>query len=791
MKTHQMICTVALLSLVMPTLAEKEARELEEVVVTAEKRESVVNDTPIAISAFSADLMDDLGITTAADIANYTPGMTYMDDPNRIFIRGIGRVENSLGSEPGVAIYRDGIYTTEASSISDHSFFVDRIEVLRGPQGTLYGRNAIGGAANVVSKRPTDTFKGEFRLGAYSYGGQQLGLSASGPVTGRIRYRVALEQAKNDGWVENIAGGDQNDLDFTRWEVQLDIDITDNLNIWLLYNDYEWDQNRGGEVMISPYNTTSPGGPVGDFSNDFQQLAPNAQLGYTKDNPGANDIHKVNKDFTGFITNVGDQFTTHVTYDAEKWSLKYIYGTNGYKWAKQSDNDQTDRTDIQTIELIGQNQDYYQHELQLISNLGDNFEYVFGLFSYHDENWQPYTLYSPTNPVLKTPVWADFSGTVCGCIVDSPANPLGIYYDQAGSLDTDSVAVYGQVDFYPRDQWHVSVGLRHSKDEKDAYEDQRIIFDGQGTYAFIANLFGLSWFNAATPTPGPQARIAWDFTNGPVAMNYNKEWDNTSWSLGVDYTPDTDSLYYAKLSTGYKSGGFRLGSLQPNPDVDEETVLAMEFGAKRTFNNNLHINFAGYIYDYDNMQVPVNSINNGVNTLLFQNAKEASQWGLEFDAQWLASANFMLYATYTYMNTEIKTMGKEVFDTTEPVPVGSDLSGNELIKSPPHKFTVNGHYTWYVDNAELGFVTSYVFTDNQYSSIFNRANTEVPSFSRTDFRLNYNRLDSDLRISLYVRNAFDEDIIESIKRSSHFFNQQLKASIQPPRTVGVEVNFAF
>ena len=786
-----MVCIAVFMALAIPALADSEERELEEIVVTAEKRESAVNDTPIAISAFSADLMDDLGITTAPDIANYTPGMTYNADPNRIFIRGIGRVENALGSEPGVAIYRDGIYTSEASSISDHSFFLDRIEVLRGPQGTLYGRNAIGGAANVVSKRPTDSFKGEARLGAYNYGGQQLAVSASGPITDKVRFRAAMERAKNDGWIENAAGGDQNDLDFLRWEIQLDIDITDNLNIWMLYSDYEWDQNRQGEVMISPYNTTSPGGPVGDFSADFQQLVPNAQLGYTKENPAVRDIHKTNKNFTGFLTNVGDLFTTHVTYQAKKWSLKYLYGTNGYEWDTQNDFDETDREDLQYIELIGQHQDYDQHELQLVSNLGGNVEYVFGLFSYHDENWQPYTLFSPTNPVLKTPVWADYGGTICFCIVDSPANPEGIYYDQTGRLESDSFAAYGQIDFYPQDKWHVSVGVRYSKDEKDAYEDQRIVFDGQGTYAFFANILGMFWFNAATPVPGPQDRIAWDFTNGPVSMDYQKEWTNTSGSLGVDYAPDQDSLYYAKVSTGYKAGGFRLGSLQPNPDVEEETVLAWEFGAKRTFNNNLHVNAAAYFYDYENMQVPVNSINNGVNTLLFQNADEAKQWGMEFDAQWIASENLTLFATYTYMNTEIESMGKEVFDTTEPLPVGSDLSGNELIKAPPHKFTINGHYTWYLSNAELGFVASHVFTDNQNSSIFNRANTEVPSFNRTDFRLNYNRLDNDVRVSLYVRNAFDEDIIESIRRSSHFFNQQRKASIQPPRTFGVEVNFAF
>ncbi|MBQ74718.1 MAG: hypothetical protein CMQ20_06800 [Gammaproteobacteria bacterium] len=136
-------------------------------------------------------------------------------------------------------------------------------------------------------------------------------------------------------------------------------------------------------------------------------------------------------------------------------------------------------------------------------------------------------------------------------------------------------------------------------------------------------------------------------------------------------------------------------------------------------------------------------------------------------------------------------MGREIRDTTEPVPVDSDLSGNELIKAPPHKYTINGHYTWDLGGSELGFVASYIYTDEQWSSVFNRANTEVPSFERVDFRLNYYSKARDLRVSAYVRNAFDEDIIEAFERTSWYFNQQQRASIQAPRTFGIEVNYGF
>ena len=173
---------------------------IEEILVTAEKREASIQDVPIAISAFGRDMRDRLGIISNADLANHTPSTTFNTNPNRVFIRGVGRVENSLGTEPGVAVYRDGIYAQEVGQLPESTFFTDHIEVLRGPQGTLYGRNAVGGAVNVVSKRPTDEFSGEVRAGAYSDSGYQLGLALAGPINDRFRYRVAAELDNNDGW---------------------------------------------------------------------------------------------------------------------------------------------------------------------------------------------------------------------------------------------------------------------------------------------------------------------------------------------------------------------------------------------------------------------------------------------------------------------------------------------------------------------------------------------------------------------------------------------------------------
>ena len=150
--------------------AEAEATTIGELIVTAEKREQKLQDVPIAITAFTAKQRETTGIVSIQDITNFTPGLTYNSGLDRAAIRGVGRLTNRLSSDAAVATYSDGFYTTSVAEAGKSTLIVDRVEVLRGPQGTLYGRNAIGGAINVISKRPTDTKVGEARVTLGNYG---------------------------------------------------------------------------------------------------------------------------------------------------------------------------------------------------------------------------------------------------------------------------------------------------------------------------------------------------------------------------------------------------------------------------------------------------------------------------------------------------------------------------------------------------------------------------------------------------------------------------------------------
>src|SRR6187455_2121648 len=164
---------------------------LEEIVVTAEKRQANLQEVPVAISAFTSETRDLLGITSIQDLTDFTPGLSYASTLDRMSLRGVGRLTNNYGSDPGIATYSDGFYTASNVEAGKRPIHTERIEVLRGPQGTLYGRNSIGGALNIISKRPTDTWQGEVRAVAGNYDTQIFDGSVSGPITDWLRFKVS------------------------------------------------------------------------------------------------------------------------------------------------------------------------------------------------------------------------------------------------------------------------------------------------------------------------------------------------------------------------------------------------------------------------------------------------------------------------------------------------------------------------------------------------------------------------------------------------------------------------
>src|SRR5271168_882656 len=188
--------------------APSDDNSIAEIVVTAEKRNESLETVPVAISAYTAKTRDLLGIETIQDMTNFTPGLAYSTSLDRAFIRGVGRETNNLSTNPGVATYSDGVYNSSVVAASGDAMFEDRIEVLRGPQGTLYGRNAIAGTINSISKRPTQDWTAEVRLKAGNYGVHDFEGTVSGPISDTLRVKFGgYRNSQEDGYYRNIFNG--------------------------------------------------------------------------------------------------------------------------------------------------------------------------------------------------------------------------------------------------------------------------------------------------------------------------------------------------------------------------------------------------------------------------------------------------------------------------------------------------------------------------------------------------------------------------------------------------------
>ena len=777
-------------------VADSESRRvIEEIVITAERRESFVQSTPVAVTALSAEDREQLGLRNIQQIAQFTPGVSYQSSPNRFTIRGIGRQTNALGSDPGVATYYDGTYTSETAAIGQIPLFVERTEILRGPQGTLFGRNAVGGLVNVISRRPEDEFSADFQASTNDYGLAFFATSITGPVAGfdNVSYRLnAWSNNQSEGFQENLGPGpDAGSSESSFMELQIEADLSDRLYAWLRHNMTTWDTVPYTTSMRAPYSSTV-----------FQgALAPFSQYGLT-DNPSVSDNRKVRANYAGLNDlNNTYQTTLNLIYAFDNMDIKYIGSYAQYDWIYTADGDGTDQlgfdyplidpasgfqygsipvsTDyVLDIEEVKR---YISHELQVLTSNENRIQFVGGIYYYEEEITQPYDVRLPNEPALQFPL---------SLITFTPVtpNPGGTVYRQLGNVQSEQFAIYGQVDIAASDKLNITAGLRYSKDDKLGYEEQRLVS-----------------YNPSL-APGMSFDVSLNL-NGPVTRGgLEKDWSAVSGKLGFDYELNSDSMVYGSISKGYKSGGMNLGGLegydptQPGgvsptntPFVEEESVWAYEAGWKNSIlDNRLRLNLAAFYYDYEDMQAPINYRDSNDITLTdFVNIPEATSLGFEVEALWLVSENLQLIANYSYLDTELSEFLLLV-DTALLVPEEVNVEGNALPKSPENKVTIAASYFLDTDLGTFTLSANWNHISEQYTGFFERELYNIGSFSTAGARIIFDNLDESLRMILSVSNITDEDApINSLGFAGIFNNFARTETPGLPRIVSFELTKKF
>ncbi|WP_337186953.1 TonB-dependent receptor [Phenylobacterium sp.] len=802
----------ALAAAAQPALAQEAT--LEELVVTAEKREQSLQDIPVAVSAFTSARRDIAGITGIQDFVNFTPGMNY-SGTDRVSLRGAGRNTFYIGNDPGVASYSDGFYSASSSELFKTPLFIERTEILRGPQGTLYGRNAIGGAINQISKRPSHEFGGEVRASYGNYDRTRIEAVVSLPVADNLRFKVGGSQDhQRDGFIKNI--GTANDgatIKRTYFEFQMEAEPTERLDIFVRYNRSSWDDTMGvGDRLsnlVTPYDTTRVFGLIG-------QLQVNPQFGYTTPNPGVEDPYVMNTNTDGYGQLRGNHvLTTTITYDLGFADLKYTGGFQQYNYQTGGDYDGTSRTQpilgvlavpyfpTQTTDF-NEKKRYYSNEINLTSNGDGPLRWILGVYQYEEEYRQRIQLGNPNQASLATPL------TLTGA--PAAPNPLRNFADTQATLNSKAFAVFGQATYEFNEQFALTTGLRYTKDKKSGSEFQRLIIQSPA----IAG--GAAAFDVSTDmdplTPGVQ-----NF------RNLKNSWDAVTGVVNLDWTPDADTLAYAKYSRGYKSGGFLLGTLSPQPEADQEQVDAFEIGLKKTFAGRFQLNAAAFYNEYKDLQLNLSQLNPAgtaaANNFVNVNAEA---YGLELEAIWRPIRALDLSASYGYLHTEI-TKGCCFYDPADPgaldpraTPSGGSvlsngtllvfqtLEGSRIYQSPKHKFAGNANYTFNFDAGSLILSATYTWTDETYYQPFKSDANKVKAYDVTDFRVLWNDGADRYTVIGFVKNAFDQKGFTSngsTTPTAIFDNPnpgvasivQTRTAITrgliQPRTYGVELQYRF
>lgn len=808
---------------------EAETFQIEELVVTAEKREQALQDVPVAVSAYTSAQRDVRGMTNIQDFVNFTPGMNY-SGTDRVSLRGAGRNTYYIGNDPGVAGYTDGFYSASSSELFKSPLFVERTEVLRGPQGTLYGRNAMGGAINTISKRPSHDFSGEIRAGYANYDRTKIEGVLSVPVADNLRFKVGGSQDwQREGFIKNIGGANEGaTIKRTYFELQAEAEPTEQLNIWARYSRSNWDDSTGvGDRLanlITPYDTTRFFQPIGG-------LVPNGQFGALSPNPGVNDPYTQSTNRDGYGQLRGNHlFTTTITYDLGWAELKYIGGFQQYNYQTGGDYDATNRTDSYLMNEIpvfsdlttdfDEHKRYFSNEINLSSNSDGPLNWILGLYQYKEEYRQRIQLASPLQAQLERPAfyYSAATGVMSLAAAGLPTtNGSRNFFDAQSELESKAWAVFGQATYEFNEQFALTTGLRYTKDEKDGYEKQQLIL-----------------FNPTSNFGGAAVDVSTDADpNTPGVQNFRSlsdSWEAVTGTVNLDWKPNDDTLFYAKYSRGYKSGGFLLGTLAPQPTADEETVNAYEVGWKSIIGGRLILNGSAFFNDFKDLQLNLSQLN-AAGTAAANNFVnvDAEAYGLELEAIWQPIQPLQISASYGYLHTEI-TNGCCYYDPADPSallpsarPAGGtavtngallvfqDLAGSKIYQSPENKFALNANYTFDFEPGSLILSGTYTWTDETTYQPFDNPAFAVPSYGTADLRVLWKDAQDRYTLIGYVKNLTEEEgytSTSSTNPTAVFGNPNpglivdgaaylrqtdtaITRGLIQPRTYGVELQYRF
>lgn len=821
------------------TEVKKSGYALEEVIVTAQKKAESLQDTPISLTAFGEERLEIDGINSLNDIGSKVPSLTIEPFPInnatlRIFIRGIGLSDVQVTQDPPVGIYVDGVYIARSTGTALDVAELQRIEVLRGPQGTLYGRNTTGGAINLVTKRPTtDAFELKQKFTVGNRGLFTSKTSANIPLADTLAAKVAYLTTKSDGFIENTGpGGDFGDREVEGYRIDLRWDITDSMSL-----DYAYD-NSDFEYYNSMYQSINPAIQNKGQAEPIREFA----VSESKHSKSRFSSMATARKFEASTTEIeGHSFI--LTKDFENVQFKYIgafrelrdasyadlggglgseeYRVDSHEYCGAAVTAQTG-SDCLPLVIPVISQEQYSHEFQLSGSLfDDSLDYILGAYYFEEEatenNSPLHHQFSAriSDGIIPIPVLGEILG---GVLIGAGDVHLVNMLSQRYDIKNEAKAVFGQFTWTPNlfdKRMHLTFGARYSEDSREALKNQidKTYLEVRSLNMAIdtEDLSALSPVLAAVGFLLPGDR-SFDNVLG------KKDFDDASFSFIGEFDLTDDINIYGKFVQAYKSGGFNTRDPQrgatgfaagtpgkgddtaveaPDSNVygfgfadgfDEERVASFEAGIKsELMDRRLRINANVFYSEYTDIQLNFILAGTVADTKV-ANAGEAEMQGFETDITYLATENLMLMLNYAFLDAEV-TKAIDEF--------GNDLTDSfGFYSAPSQSYTASADYTvGQYDWGQLAVNLSYNFMDNRRGGIrgVNSKNVYIGEYGLFNGRISFSEIQVGKHGTFYVglwgKNLTDEEYeITAVDNLPHSDRTVIWGD---PRSYGVDLIYQY
>jgi len=731
---HSRYLTAAITILVFASETLAQAPALEEVIVTATKRAESLQDIPVTVNAVTADTLQDAGVVDLADVAQLVPALTTTTNlspfATGIRIRGIGTSQNSIALEASVAFVVDGVYLGRSGLGMSDLTDIERVEVLQGPQGTLYGKNSNAGVVSVVTRKPNaEETEGSLEATVGEYGLQQYTASVTGPVTDTLAYLLAGNWREQDGWLENGSGPDQMSTEDWNLRGKLQWLPSDTLSILLTASHVDRDdrccaadarQTDTLLALLAENDLPVPRNDAWDWKNNVDQSSE--------------------------FTMTSDMVILDVDYDMERAQLTSLTAWNDYEYKSSADADRAEFDILYFLddEFSGSS---ISQEFRLTSDLDGPLQYLAGLYFLHEENKRD-------NPRPFTILGEDILSV--GTVTFGPQLPLiaapGDYITAVAKYETDVYAGFGQLTYSLTEQWLLTLGLRYTSEEKSL----------QG---YVEN------FSTAPAAAVPAIPTLVDLIATPGAGSEQLEKDSFTWLTNLRYFLTDDTMLFAAVATGTKSPGFNDPGA-PQAEFREEKTDNYELGIKtRLFDDRLQLNTTAFYSEFDDLQFQAQRPL-GAGTYV-SNAARAEIKGVDLGFTARPLPNLILEGGLQYLDAKYTEGDLQRFDVVFAPDWSGNVAATLLLPLAGGMVYLRADYSFMGDH----------YTNPTYQAPDTEQDREL-----VNVRLGWRNDAWDAAI--WVKNATDESY-SSLSAAPFLLTGMRAEFLAAPRTYGATVKYRF